>query len=444
MKSKNIILFLLVIAIIAGGVYTAFNGLKIGNFSISPIKDSIKLGLDIKGGVYVVLEADTNAQGEELDKIMDQTIEVIRKRVDALGLTEPNILKEGDNRIRIELPGVKNAEEAIAQIGQTAQLQFKRLNDEALEKLLENQDFTFENITDVVREYGEVVLTGKDVSNSELGFHPETNEPIVTLELNKEGAEAFRVATKELSALADEDPSKRIFIFLDKDMLSAPAATQEIPNGQAYITGEFTAESASTLAALIRGGALPVDLIEVQTSAQGPTLGIDSLKTSLNAAYIGITLVLLFMIFYYRIPGIVASIALILYTLIVLYVFVGLNATLTLPGVAGLILSIGMAVDANVIIFERIKEELRNGKTIRSSIESGFSKAIKTIMDSNITTLIAAVVLYNFGLGQIKGFAITLMIGIITSLFTAVVITKYLLKTIVNMGISKNTKFYGV
>ncbi len=418
MKVKNTVIFLLVLALLAGGVYTALSGLKIGEYSIKSIGESMKLGLDIKGGVFVVLEADTDADGEELEKIMDQATEVIRKRVDAMGLTEPNIVREGDKRIRIELPGVNNAEEAIEQIGQTAQLQF-------------------------VKGDGEVVLTGKDVKNSELGFHPQTNEPIVTLELNKEGTEAFRVATGEVAKLPSGDPNKRIYIFLDEEMLSAPEADQEIPNGQAFITGQFTVESATTLAALIRGGALPVDLIEVQTSAQGPTLGLDSLKTSVDAATIGIALVLLFMLVYYRIPGLVASIALIIYTLIVLYSLVGLNATLTLPGVAGLILSIGMAVDANVIIFERFKEELRNGKTIRSAMESGFSKALRTILDSNITTFIAAIVLYNFGLGPIKGFAITLMIGIVASMLTAVLITKFLLRLIINMNIFKNSKLFG-
>jgi preprotein translocase subunit SecD/SecD/SecF fusion protein len=226
-------------------------------------------------------------------------------------------------------------------------------------------------------------------------------------------------------------------------MLSAPEVTEEIPNGKAFISGDFTVEKASTLAALIRGGALPVNLKEVQTSAIGPTLGIDSLKTSVNAGKIGIVLVLLFMLIYYRVPGFIASVALILYTLIVLYILVGLNATLTLPGVAGLILSIGMAVDANVIIFERLKEELRNGKTIRSSIDSGFSKALRTILDSNITTFIAAIVLYYFGLGPIKGFAITLMIGILSSMFTAVFITKLLLKLTVGMDIIKSPKLFG-
>ncbi|RKD28024.1 preprotein translocase subunit SecD [Caminicella sporogenes DSM 14501] len=416
MKMKNILILLLILAVIGLSAYTAVNGLKVGNFSINPIKDSIKLGLDIKGGVYVVLEADTDAKGEELKKIMEQTREVIRKRVDAMGLTEPNIVLEGEKRIRIELPGVKNAQEAIESIGKTAQLKF-------------------------VSSDGKVILTGKDVKNAEMKFDQRTNQPVVSLELTGKGAEKFRKATKEASQLPA--PKNIIAIILDNEVISAPRVNEEIPNGKAVISGNFDVKSASNLAALIRGGALPVNLIEVQTQAIGATLGIDSLKTSVNAAKIGIILVLLFMFIYYRLPGLIADIVLILYTLIVLFVFVGLKATLTLPGVAGLILSIGMAVDANVIIFERIKEELRNGKTIRASIDSGFSKALTTILDSNITTFIAALVLYYFGLGPIKGFAITLMIGILASMFTAIFVTKYILKLIVNIGQFKNTKLFG-
>ncbi|MCG8541979.1 MAG: protein translocase subunit SecD [Clostridia bacterium] len=430
MKAKNFLMFIIILAILAVGVYTAIAGIEIGNFTVSPVKDSIKLGLDIKGGAVVVLEADTDAQGEDLRKIMDQTKEVIIRRVNAMGLTEPNIVLEGEDRIRIELPGVKNTQEAINSIGKTAQLRFIKSN-------------------------GDVVITGSEVKNAELGFDPDTNQPIVSLELNSEGAKAFQIATRELAREPEyianpSDPSKMminpnkvIHIVLDDEAVSSPSVNVEIPNGKAYITGNFTTESASNLAALIRGGALPVDLVEIQTSAIGPTLGIDSLNTSIDAAKVGILLVLLFMLLYYRVPGFIADIALLLYILIVIFVLIGLNATLTLPGVAGLILGVGMAVDANVIIFERLKEELRNGKTIRASIDSGFSKAIRTILDANITTFIAAIVLYYFGLGPIKGFAVTLMIGIVSSMLTAVFITKYLLKLVVKMDIFKNVKLFG-
>jgi len=416
MKAKSFIIFIIILLILGAGVYTAFNGLQLGDYKIASIGESIKLGLDIQGGVYVVLEAQTDAQGDELKRLMSQTQEVIRRRVDAMGLTEPNIVLEGEKRIRIELPGVKNSQDAIEAIGKTAQLKFVKVDDE-------------------------VVITGNDVKNAELTFDNE-DKPAVSLELNSSGAEAFRLATKELST--QEFPNNVLAIELDDEIISAPMVSDEIPGGKAIITGTFTIDEASNLAALIRGGALPVNLKEVQTSAIGPTLGIDSLRTSLDAGKIGLILVLLFMLIYYRLPGFIANIALIFYILIVLFVLVGLNATLTLPGVAGLILSIGMAVDANVIIFERLKEEISNGKTIRSSIDSGFSKALRTILDSNITTFIAAIVLYYFGLGPIKGFAITLMIGIVTSMFTAIFVTKFLLKLIVNMQFTKSTKLFGV
>ncbi|MFZ5966037.1 MAG: protein translocase subunit SecD [Bacillota bacterium] len=418
MSLKNAIVLILILAIIAVGAVAGISGLEIGDKKIKPIKEMMKLGLDLKGGVFVVLEADTDASGEDLDKIMEQTKEVIERRVNAMGLTEPNIVREGEKRIRIELPGAKNAQEAIDAVGKTAQLQFVRPN-------------------------GEIILTGEQVKNAEVIFEQEKgNIPGVSLEFDSKGAEAFQTGTREVSSAGDVN-ERFIAIVLDNDVISAPRVDHEIPNGRAVISGNFTVEEASQLAALIRGGALPVNLKEVQTSAIGPTLGLDSLNKSIDAAKIGIALVLLFMLAYYRVPGLIANIALILYVLIVLWVMAGFGAVLTLPGIAGLILSIGMAVDANVIIFERIKEELRNGKSLRASVDSGFSRALRTIVDSNVTTVIAGIVLFQFGSGPIKGFAVTLMIGIAASMFTAVVITKLLLKLFIGMNMFKNTKLYG-
>ena len=416
MKTKNITLFIVVVLVVIAAVFTALNGIDAGNLKIDSISDSMKLGLDIEGGAYVVLEADTDETGEALAKTMDQTQEVIRRRVDAMGLTEPNIVREGTNRIRVELPGVSDAQDAIEAIGKTAQLQFVMVD-------------------------GTVILTGEQVKNAELTFDPKTDKPAVALVFNGDGTEAFRLGTKEVAGLAS--PNNIMPIVLDDEIISAPRVDSEISGGTAIIVGNFTVDEASNLAALIRGGALPVDLNEVQTKAIGATLGINSLNTSVKAGLIGLLLVLVFMIGYYRIPGFVASIALMLYIVIVLYTLVFMNATLTLPGVAGLVLSIGMAVDANVIIFERIKEEIRNGKTLRASVDSGFTKALRTIVDANVTTFIAAIVLYYFGLGPIKGFAITLMIGIVASMFTAVVVTKMLLRIFVGMNLTKNVKMYG-
>ncbi len=416
MKTKNITLFIVIVLVVIAAVFTALNGIDMGNFKIGSVSDSMKLGLDIEGGAYVVLEADTDETGEALAKIMDQTQEVIRRRVDAMGLTEPNIVREGTNRIRVELPGVSDAQDAIKAIGQTAQLQFVKID-------------------------GTVILTGDQVKNAELTFDSKTDKPAVALEFNSNGTEAFRLGTKDVAQMAS--PNNIMAIVLDDEIISAPRVDSEIAGGTAIIVGSFTVDEASNLAALIRGGALPVDLTEVQTKAIGATLGINSLNTSVRAGLIGLLLVLLFMLGYYRIPGVVASIALMLYIVIVLYSLILMNATLTLPGVAGMVLSIGMAVDANVIIFERIKEEIRNGKTLRAAVDSGFTKALRTIVDANVTTFIAAIVLYYFGLGPIKGFAITLMVGIVASMFTAVVITKVLLRMVVGMNLTKNTKMYG-
>ncbi|SES73610.1 preprotein translocase subunit SecD [Natronincola peptidivorans] len=411
MKVKNAILFLVIIAIVGLAAFTAFEGLRVGELTIRPIRDAIKQGLDIKGGVYVVYEADTDASGQELDQIINQTIEVFRRRVDAMGLTEPYVVREGDKRIRVELPGVENAQEALDMIGRTAQLQF-------------------------ITTEGEVVVTGSNVRKAEATFISGEANPVVELEFDSEGTRNFAEAT-------GKHIGEPIFIILDDEIISSPMVRNMIPNGQGFISGDFTVESASQLAALIRGGALPVNLNEVETSTITATLGVNALDRSIAAAKIGLFLVLLFMLVYYRIPGLVANIALTIYIILVLTILVLLNATLTLPGIAALILSIGMAVDANVIIFERLKEELRVGKTVRSAIDSGFKRAIRAILDSNITTLIAGVVLYQFGTGPIRGFAITLIIGILVSMFTAIVITKFLLKLIVGMNITKNNKLFG-
>lgn len=414
MRFKHLSTFIIILCMILGAAYSAINGTNLGGINVNPISSSIKQGLDLQGGVFVVYEAQTDATGEELKSIIDQTIEVFRKRIDGMGLTEPVIVKEGDNRIRIELPGVKNASEALQAIGKTAQLKF-------------------------IKEDKTVVVTGKDVKKSDVVFDRQTNEPIVALEFKGEGVDAFAKATRELAPTHG-----RIYIILDDEIISSPSVSQEISDGSATITGNFTVESASELANLIRAGALPVDFKEVQTSTITATLGENALAKSIDGAKVGIALVILFMMIYYRLPGIVAGIALVSYILITLFIFTGMGATLTLPGIAALILSVGMAVDANVIVFERIKEEMRNGKSIRAAIESGFSKALATIVDSNITTFIAGIVLYNFGTGSIKGFAITLMIGIISSMFTAVFVTRVLLRSLANANITKNKKLFGV
>ena len=418
MRIKSAIIFILVLAIVGLATFTAFNGLQVGDYTVRPVKDSIKQGLDLQGGVFVLFEAQTDATGAELDQLMNQTIGVFRRRVDAFGLTEPTIVREGDKRIRVELPGVKNAQEAISMIGKTAQLQFIAADNE------------------------EVVVTGNNVKKAEVAFYNNEPNPVVSLEFDVEGSDSFSEATGRLAKLTDQK-DKIIYIVLDDQVISAPLVSERIPSGKAQISGRFTVEEASNLASLIRAGALPVNLEEVQTSTVTATLGVNALAKSVKAAQIGILLVLLFMLLYYRLPGLVANIALSIYILIVLGVYVAVNATLTLPGIAALILSVGMAVDANVIIFERLKEELKAGKTVRAAIDSGFKRAFRAILDSNITTLIAGVVLYQFGTGPIKGFAVMLIIGILASMFTAIVVTKFILKLIVGMDLTKNSKLFG-
>lgn len=426
MKAKSTILLILILAIVAGSTVLALNGAKIGKYEIVKAKDAIDLGLDLAGGVYVVLEANTDAKGAELQRIMEQSKAIINERINGLGVSEPNISIEGGNRIRVELAGIDDPQKAIELIGKTAQLQF-------------------------IDPDKNIVLTGKNVINSEAQY--QTNqlgqqEIVVSLEFDKEGTEKFAEATGRLT-LEPNREDRIIYIVLDDQIISYPAVQSAeeggtaITDGKAVITGGFTLEEASQLATLIRAGALPVEMKELQTSVIGPTLGLEAYDRSIEAGGIALLIIMLFMIIAYRIPGFIASVGLIIYTLITIFTMSSLGVKLTLPGIAGLILSIGMAVDANVIIFERIKEEIRVGKSIRTAVDTGFKRALTSVMDSNITTLIAGVVLYYFGIGPIKGFGVTLIIGIVASMLTAVIISKYLLKLTVSVTGGKNTKLYG-
>ncbi|WP_425446026.1 protein translocase subunit SecD [Dethiothermospora halolimnae] len=413
MKTRSTVIFLLIVVVVGFISYAAINGVNLGKYEITTVKEEMDLGLDLAGGVYVVLEAQTDATGPELRRMMEQTKAIINQRVDGLGVSEPNIVIEGEDRIRVELAGVEDTQKAIDMIGKTAQLQF-------------------------VEPDGSVVITGEHVREATATFESVNGirQPVVILELNDNGTDDFAEATGRLLG-------QPIAIVLDGNAISSPVVSSKITNGQARITGQKDIEEASRLANLIRAGALPVEMKELESSVIGPTLGLESLDKSVFAAMIGIILIFLFMIVFYRIPGLIADIALTIFILIILGVMIGIGVKLTLPGIAGLILSIGMAVDANVVIFERIKEEIRSGKTIRASVDAGFKRALSTVLDANITTLIAGIVLYNFGTGPIKGFGVTLMIGIIASMITAVFITRLMLKLVVTMNITKNTKFYG-
>lgn len=361
---------------------------------VDPILPKINKGLDLQGGIHVVLEARPTPENPVDEAAMRQSEDIIRERVDKLGVTEPIIQREGRNRIIVELPGVKDLQNALEILGKPAFLEFKD-------------------------ESGETVVTGADLKRADVAKSGE--EYVVTLEFNPEGAKKFAVAT-------ERNVNKTLPIYLDGELISAPKVREKIPDGRAQITGYGSLESAYYMSVLLNSGALPVKLDVVENRSVSATLGADSIQRSLRAAIIGFAAVALFMMSYYKLPGLLADLALAVYAVIFLVALFGLRATLTLPGIAGAILSIGMAVDANVIVFERIKEEAARGKTLLASVEAGFSRALLTILDANITTLIAGAVLFYLGAGPVRGFAVTLSLGILASMFTAVVLTRYLLR----------------
>ena len=335
----------------------------------------------------------------------------MEKRVNELGLTEPIVQREGERRVIIELAGIKDPDAAIRTIGKTAMLEFKD-------------------------EEGNTLLTGTDLKDAQAAMNQQNNQAVVNLEFSDEGAKKFADAT-----LANV--GRQIAILLDGEVLTDPVVREPILGGRAEISGQRNLEEAQNIAVLLRSGALPVKVNIIETRTVGPSLGQDSKDKSAFAFVVGISAVLLFMLLFYRACGFIADISLMAYTLLLLAILKALEATLTLPGVAGIILSIGMAVDANVLIFEHFKEEFRLGKSIRLAMDAGFKRAFTTIFDSNITTIIAATVLFLFGTGNIRGFAITLGLGVLLSMFTAITLTQYMLKLLVNAKIFESPSIYG-
>ena len=400
MRRGNFTQFLVaVIAIIA-----------IFGYYISPLAMSIKQGLDLQGGTHVVLEAVDTPEAKVDEDAVKRVVKIIEKRVNEIGLTEPIIQRQGERRIIVELPGIKEPEKAIEMLGKTALLEFQN-------------------------ESGATVMTGKDLKDAKAEIN-QNKSTVVALEFSPEGAKLFG----ELTA---QNVGKHISILLDKKVLTSPVVNEPILGGKAVITGSRNIDEAQELAILLRSGSLPVKVEVLEMRTVGPTLGQDSKDKSIKAFTIGIGLIVAFMLVFYRLSGFVATITLMLYVMLLLLSLKMLNATLTLPGIAGIILSMGMAVDANVLIFERFKEESRNGKTLRAAMDAGFSRAFSTILDSNITTLISAAVLFFFGAGPIKGFAITLGIGILLSMLTAITITQFLLKMLMRANVIKNGKIFG-
>lgn len=387
---------------------------------------NIKLGLDLAGGVSITYEATKdNPTATE----MKDTIQMMQQRAEVYS-TESSVVQVGDNRIEIDIPGVADADEVLKSLGKEGSLDFVAEDDMKLDKKGNPQ-------------YTKTVCTGKHIKKAEAGTQQnevtKNKEYVVELSFNAKGTKLFADATK-----AAYPTKKKIYIVYDGKVLSAPNVQAEITDGKAVISGSFdTYDKAEELASMIRIGALPVELKEIQSQVVGAQLGQDAIQTSLLAGAIGFALVVIFMLVFYRLPGLAASIALVFYLVLMLVALNGLNITLTLPGVAGIILNIGMAVDANVIIFTRIKEELAKGKSVQTSIKLGFEKALSAIVDGNVTTLIAAFVLYIKGSGTIRGFATTLAMGIILSMFTALYITKYILQAMYSLGVD-DVKYFGV
>ncbi|MDD4953343.1 MAG: protein translocase subunit SecD [Candidatus Omnitrophica bacterium] len=438
MEKRTIYKAIFILALVGTCIYFAF-----------PLEKRINLGLDLKGGMHLLLKVDTtNLTPEAKIDAADRAAEVIRNRIDEFGVREPSIQRQGEDEIVVQLPGVTDRQRAIDVIGKTAQLEFKLVSTDT-DKLSQaiagtipegfELKYTQEDNEPVLLEKN-TVLAGDALTNASVTFsQSEFNEPVVALKFNPEGAKKF-------AEITTNNVGKRLAILLDGKVQSAPRIREPIPTGEAVITGRFAIEEAQDLALVLRVGALPAPMHVEEERTVGPLLGQDSINKGIKASLVGSALVIIFMAVYYLLAGVVADIALLLNLLMILgglgmlpMLFPGVSATLTLPGIAGIVLSLGMAVDANVLINERIREELNAGKNLRSAISSGYGRAFSAIFDSNVTTLIAALLLFQFGTGSIRGFAVTLTIGLIASMFTAIVVTRTIFEILLGLGILKNS-----
>ena len=413
-KAKNpriraVISLVAIVVVVAVCAYLGLFGFGKGTMInyLKPWGDAISLGLDLRGGVYTVYQAEDNGD-PDFDTKMESTVSILTSRLTRQGFTEATVTRQGSDRIRVEIPNVSDPNQILTIIGTPAQLY-------------------------LVDEDGNNLMEGSMVKNAQAA-QDQDGKPCIAFELTDEGAKIFAEATAA-------NLGKTISITLDGETISRATVNTVIAGGKGEITGNFTADEAKNLATLILSGALPLNLTQLEVSAISATLGVEALDRAIQAGVIGVILVMLFMLFRYRLCGLVADIALTIYIMIVVLLLALTGAQLTLPGVAGIILGIGMAVDANVVIFERIREEVKVGRPIGSAVRKGFSNALSAIIDSTVTTIIAAVVLYAFGTGSVRGFALTLGIGVATSLFTAVFVTHKLLDIFADMGI-KNQKLY--
>ncbi len=431
--------------------------------AIFPIKGRINLGLDLKGGAHIVLQAKESGSNKVTEDSINKLLAVLRNRIDQYGVAEPVIQRQGADRVIVDLPGIQDPNAALELIGKTAFLEFRQVleatsavppgpirsnygNDAEFETAqkrwneaktaVEVQKASLEAKAASVNEaviaqgdedryylLGAMLVGGKDLVDAKTNYD-QLGRPVVSLEFNSEGARLFEQAT-------NDNVGKQIAIVLDNAVISAPVVQERIAGGRAQISGRFSTEEASRLAIMLRAGALPVDVEVIENRTVGPSLGEDSIRAGIQAGTLGVILVFLFMLLYYRFLGIAADMALFVTILLCFAGLISLKATLTLPGIAGLVLTIGMAVDGNVLIYERMREEIEAGKTPLAAMEAGFKKALSAIIDSNITTLLAGVVLFYFGSGPVRGFAVTLSIGIVASVFSNVVVTRAILQLLV-------------
>lgn len=436
MKNINQFRFLIILGVIAISVAIIYNM-------------PLSLGLDLQGGTRLVFVGVDTAKVKVSDDAMSGVVAVIRNRIDALGVSEPVIQRKGRDQVIVELPGIKDPDRAIKLIGDTALLEFIEAEwapagesvltpekvkayygpEARLAKVENKRDGQPTSSTPIILKKS--ALTGADLK----AVYPQIDEygnPSVGFELSDNGARIF-------SELTTRHIEKPIAIVLDRQIISAPNVKTPITEGKGVITGNFSGEEVKDMIIKLKAGSLPIPVKLVETRIVGPTLGKDSIDRSIIAGTVGFIFIFLFMVFYYRFPGFLADVALIIYVFITLAALSLVHTTLTLPGIAGFLLSVGMAVDANVIIFERLKEELRAGKTIKAAVEAAFERAFTAILDSNVTTIIAAGTLFFVGTGTIKGFAVTLTIGILASMFTAITLTRMMMEMMVDGKVIPNS-----
>jgi len=408
MKKENLV-FLFILGLVVASILVIIN-------------KPTKFGLDLIGGSRLVLEARPTAEVPQITpEVMDSLLYSIENRVNAMGVAETVVQKVGTNRLLVEIPNISDPQKAKDYLGKTANLEFKK----------QVKGFNGQET------WVSTGISGKDLKNAYLGTDQTGHEWHVNFVLNDKGSKKFGKLTSEMVG-------KPLGIFFDNELVSSPVVNTPITGGEGYISGNFKREEAQNMVNFLNAGALPVPAVIIEENSVGPTLGLDSLHKSEMAGLVGITLVMIFMILYYRVPGFIANIALSIYGLLIFAIFKIIPVTLTLAGIAGFILSIGMAVDANILIFERTKEELRIGRTLYAAINAGFERAFTSIFDSNMTTIITCSILYMFGTSIVKGFALTLAIGVAVSMFTAITVTKNFMHLIFGAGELTHPGWFGL